>query len=582
MTDPSTETAALLHRFALDDIFYIESFCRIMDENDVLVPFRLANRPMQVDFNKRVLIPKIPKVVELKARRVGGTSLFMALGLVRAMRRKNYGVLLLAQSDEDTMRFMRRGFKRLYEDMVGRVRMPDGSVFVPRAETEAYSDHLITFPKTGSYIMVATAGSIKVGRGQGFDYVIGTEVARWDVGHPPGTADECWSMVVGSQADKAEPLAIQESTAYGAIGHFYDTYQGAKRGENGYLALFYNWRCHPAYQLPQGDLRALEADRGPLVLDEDETRLGLTDNQSRWRRATIVGMPGGSYATKLALFLQEFPEDDETCFRMSGDPYFDADVIDRKIREARPCLTTSESGGLRIWQTPHIGEKYIVAVDPGGQGVERRYASQERDYDAVGVFDSRLTHVATLRGRWDARTFAQMLADLAAYYNYAIIISESGPWGEAVLLALTSYLGYKNIYYERDEHGKPLRAGMRIGGHNKPQLASTLKELFENGTLRTDDKVLLAEMRNYHRVPSASGNIRLEARAGHDDLVCMAQLAAWCWSQGKFGVGASHGTIIHLPGRRVLRPPDVHKPSPSGFTDTLQRDMLESLEERSG
>ena len=411
------DAAAMLYRLKTDEVHFLQTFLRIVDENNVLVPFRLANRPMQMDFKRRILDTKARYVAELKARRVGGTSLFMALGLVRCHLRRNYGVLLIAQSDSDSQAFMREGFQRYYNNMVTEAELPNGTMFYPRATVDNFSDHSITFPEIGSRIVVATAGSIKLGRGQGFDMVIGTEVARWDVGRPPGTAEECWAMATGAMADKPDTLAIQESTAYGAAGHFYMTYQAAKRGENGYVPLFYSWKWHPAYRLEAGDTRTREVDRGDIELDETEILLGLTKEQARWRRATIAGMPGG-----LPMFLQEYPEDDETCFRMSGDPYFDANLVDRRIQEARPILTSSESGRLRIWQTPRIGEKYILSVDPGGEGVDRRFASQERDYDAVGVYDSRLNHVATLHGRLDTRTLAQMITDLGTYYNTALII----------------------------------------------------------------------------------------------------------------------------------------------------------------
>ncbi len=549
---PGDQTKALLHRFSTDEMYYAETFGRIVDEHNLLVPFRIANRPMQLDFVKRIITPKVPFAVELKARRVGGTSLFMMLGLTRVQIRKNYSVLLLAQSDPDSIAFMREGFQRYYTNQVERVQMPDGSMFVSKAEIGTWSDHIITFPKTGGRIVAATAGSIRLGRGQGFDMIVGTEVARWDVGRPPGTAEECWAMAIGASSDKAEILAIQESTAYGAGGFFYDTYMKAKRGENGYAAMFYDWRYHPAYRYELGDLRAMPDDRGAISLSDEEKKLGLTIEQARWRRATIAGL--GS----LGLFLQEDPEDDETCFRVSGDPFFDIAVVDRKIMQARPMLTVSESGRLKMWQTPRIGERYIVAIDPGGEGVDRKGA-QERDYDAVGVFDSRLTHVATLHGRWDTRTIADMVCDLAKYFNDALIVVESGPWGEALLLAIVSYLRYKNVYYERDAKGKPIRAGIRATESMRDRMAGILKETFESGTFRTDDKDLLAEMRNYQRMPTPSGRLRLEARAGHDDLVSMAQLAAYVWSEGRFGVGAGR-TRIFIPGRqRTVQPTQESK-----------------------
>jgi len=570
MSDVIQRTRELYHKFSTDEIAFLQAFVRIVDESGKLVPFRLKNRPMQEDFVKRILRKRVTRAIELKARRVGGTSLFMGLGVVRCHLRRNYHVLLLAQSDPDAKRFMKEGFHAYWENMITQVEMPDGSLFYPRLDLGQDNDERIDFPKTGSSITTATAGSVKMGRGQGYDMVIGTEVARWDVGRPPGTAEETWAMAIGSQRDRPDPFAVQESTAYGAAGFFYETYQAAKRDENGYTPLFYDWRWHPVYAYSEGDMRAKESERGEITLNDDEIRMGLTIEQARWRRTMSAELGP-------AMFYQEYPEDDETCFRVSGDPYFDIDTIDRAIQGCRPCYSVTESGALRIWQPPRVGERYIIGVDPGGEGVDRRYASQERDYDAVTVFDSRMQHVATLHGRWDTQTLAGMVVDLARYYNFALIVPEAGPYGDHVISVMGMVLGYKNIYYEKDPNtGKVMGAGKKTGPASKPAMLETLKDVVEHNILRSDDKKFWSEMRNFHRVPTISGRLKLEARAGHDDLVISAALAAWAWSEGFFGRGSRFVTRAHLPGRPAA-PRQRHEYS-EVFTDTKQSDLLKRLE----
>lgn len=538
-----------------------------MDENGKLVPMRLKNRPMQKHFIETVVKPGHQKAIELKARRVGGTSLFMALGLVRTMTRKNYKILLLAQSDPDAQDFMKFGFRAFYDNMVTEVDMPDGTRFMPRVPlvNEGSTHEMII--RNGSLIQVGTAGSLKLKRGQAFDMIIGTEVARWDVNRPVGTAEETWAMALGASGDKPNILAIQESTAYGAGGFFYDTYTKAKNGENGFIPLFYNWTVHPAYRYPEGDLRAMEEFRGPLELDEREQLLGITEEQARWRRTAMATL-GES------MFLQEYPEDDETCFRVSGSPYFDIDVVDKSIKSCRPVLSTSESGQLKIWQAPRVGERYIVGMDPGGEGVERT-GSHERDYDAIGVFDSRMNHCATLHGRWDTQEAARLACDLARWYNNALMIVETGPYGNAVLLAITAVLGYKNVYYEKDQRGRPVRVGKLTSKGSKQGMLDNLKTVVEQGILRSDDKKFWEEMRNFHRMPTNTGTIKLQARAGHDDLVMMAALAAWAWHEGNFGRHQSHATRIHIPGRKAIKSEFQLGPKPN--IEQQKADLLRRL-----
>mgnify|MGYP001578123405 CR=1 FL=1 len=113
---------------------------------------------------------------------------------------------------------------------------------------------------------------------------------------------------------------------------------------------------------------------------------------------------------------------------------------------------------------------------------------------------------------------------------------------------------------------------------SKPAMADNLKSLFENGTFRTDDKLLLGEMRNYHRLPTPSGHIKLEARAGHDDLVVEAMLGAWAWSEGDFGRRPVGQTRIWIPGKPFG---SRKKPAPKPQMDTPRPEMLSSLRSRS-
>jgi len=541
---------SLLDDLVNDELLFAETFVRVVDMSShgtqgKLVPFRLDAMPMQRDFVDRIIKKRRTRVVELKARRVGGTTLFMVLGLVRAILNKNFHVGLIAQNEPESIRFGRM-WKQLYMDMIPKVSI-EGMEFVPRPDAGVFSDHLIEFPQTGSFVTVGTAGSTKLWRGQSFNMIIGTEVSKWDVGRPVGTAEETWAGAVGSLVPGG--LAILESTAYGTGGFFYDVYEGAKRGDNGWAHVFYDWRWHPIYQLGIEDDDTLQADRGPVVQTDEEMALGLTEGQARWRRSTLASMTGSTPEARLALFLQEYPEDDVTCFTTSGSPFFDIRHVDDVFRRARPIMRSEESGCLSIWQTPRVGENYVIGVDPGGEVGARGSKVGAKDFAAATVVDGRGNHVASLHGRWDSKTFAELLVTLANRYNEALIVVESGPYGDAVLLVLAAYLQYKYIYSEKDPvSGKPIKMGKRTTIGSKPSMADNFKELFETGTFDTHDRDLLGEMRNFHRVPSESGRIGLRAIAGHDDRVMSAMLALWAWTEGGWRRGRK-GTKIHIPGR---------------------------------
>lgn len=515
-----------------DEILFAETFVKVVNMHGALVPFRTDRMPMQEDFVKRFIKTKTPRVVELKARRVGGTTLFMVLGMVRAMKTRNFECALLAQNEPEARNFMKM-WQRLYTDMVVETALPNGSVLKVRPDVDIFSDHMIQFPALNSRLTIGSAGSSKFGRGRGLNMVIGTEASKWDVERPSGTAAETWAMVEGALTP--DSFAVLESTAYGAGGFFYDTYMGAKGGNSGWTPAFYTWMWHKDYVLEEGDPNALEDDKGAIVLTEEESKLGITESQARWRRAKIARMPGRDHEAKLGMFLQEYPEDDITCFAVSGAPYFSIPRIDTMVREARPVLRSEQEGNLAIWQMPRVGESYIIGADPGGNtGATGRADKRDlKDFCAAIVIDSRGTHVASLHGRWDTRQFSEELAKLGKLFNDACLAVESGPYGDSILLLLSVYLKYPNLYAEKDPiTGKTLTLGKRTTWQSKPAMADAYKEMFESGTFSTNDTFLLSEMRNFHRIPSSSGQLKLGAIAGHDDRVMAAVIASWVWMEG--------------------------------------------------
>ena len=386
----------MYRKFSEDDIFFAEAFVRVVDMSakgtqGTLVPFRISAMPMQQHFVDTIIRPGRTHAIELKARRVGGTTLFQVLGLVRAIRRGNFHVGLIAQNEPEALRFGRM-WKQLFTDMIPQTRMPDGSVYRTQPEVGTFTDHTIEFPKTGSFLTVGTAGSTKLWLGQSFNMLIGTEVSRWDLGRPPGAAENTWAGVQGALVPGG--FAVLESTAFGSQGFFWETFQQATAGSNGWTPVFYDWRWHPLYRLLPDDPDVLDADRGQLVLTDEENLLGLLPDQARWRRAKIATMPGGAIEDKMRLFRQEYPEDPVTCFSTSGSPFFDSTRIDVCFRESRPILASEESGRLILWQSPRVGESYVIGVDPGGEAPMS--SSSRLDYCSATVIDGRGNHVASL------------------------------------------------------------------------------------------------------------------------------------------------------------------------------------------
>ncbi len=175
----------------------------------------------------------------------------------------------------------------------------------------------IFFEKTEANFYIGTVGQKAVGRGDTLHRVHLSEAAYFE---------NAKQIVAG--ITEAMPLAgsqlFVETTANGRGGWFYDEWQAAKSGHSVYAAHFFPWFFDDEYRLSLDDLKMLKIS--PEVIarlseqkwTEEEGALikkyHLAPEQIFWRRYKIWNL--GEF------FLQEYPEDDITCFLQSGRPVF--------------------------------------------------------------------------------------------------------------------------------------------------------------------------------------------------------------------------------------------------------------------
>jgi hypothetical protein len=225
---------------------------------------------------------------------------------------------------------------------------------------------------------------------------------------------------------------------------FYEIYQSAKRGENGFTPFFYPWWFSPDYTMPGVTEFRIDdmAEKCAHILNMSVRQLAeyekyladkysLTPGQIAWRRAKIGELR--------ELFFQEYPENDIDCW-LSGDfavvdgvtlrPYYDA---------IRPGHT---EGNLTIWKDAIGGRNYVVGVDVA--------SGSARDYSVASVLDCRtLEYVARLRGKIHPDLFSEEVIRLANRYNGAKIAVERASHGHTVLHILIER-NYPNLYYHND------------------------------------------------------------------------------------------------------------------------------------
>ncbi len=127
---------------------------------------------------------------------------------------------------------------------------------------------------------------------------------------------------------------VLESTPKGAAGAFYEEWQRA--GEMGAVRHFFPWWWERSYRAPW-DLGETPTEREVELVEAH----GLELEQLAYRRQLLAGFRG--------LAAQEFAEDADTCFLVSGECLFDVALVQERLRELgdAPRSATEDHGGTR-------------------------------------------------------------------------------------------------------------------------------------------------------------------------------------------------------------------------------------------
>lgn len=456
----------------------VQTFFRIKDKFGKLVDFRY-NRSQRLVSERSQRFNYI-----LKARKLGISSRRIARSLWICATKRNQHRVLLSQTDDVTNVIMAERIKPMIENC----KYPLGA----KPKT---SDGYILFPFTDSRYYVGTAGSMTFGRSKditGYDL---TEFAHWE---------------------KPDVLAgVEEACVEGADGDIETTANGhnfakilwdlAKLGKNRYRAIFLPWYASEEYELPVQDLGILGEDEQKLV-EAFELRVP----QLAWRRAKLgrLGntdqMPTHAQAMEdSSLFPQEYPATDDEAFLTSGRLVFDwISLLRHKNLCAEPKLVgdlidhgdriqfhPNPHGKLRIWKVPEVGHVYGIGSDVA-EGLEGgAYSTGE----VIDLGDSE--QVAEWHGHIDPTLFADVLAVLGKWYNWATLVPEAWPGQGSITTArlLSEAVRYPKVWksIESDRHG------FETTNKSKPLMIAELNTALRDMRVAIRSKHLLAECQAY-------------------------------------------------------------------------------------
>jgi hypothetical protein len=481
-------------------------FIRTKDKNVVNLKFNPIQAMYWEERTKRDII--------LKPRQLGFSTQILAEFFDDTINNPNTTTVIIAHDSESTKKLF-NAVQFMYNNLpeAKKMQLNNGKTKPKYGNRKEFY-----FEALNSRITVGTAGSTDFGRGDTIHNLHCSEVAFWP---DPETL-----MTGLLQAVPRDGRIVLETTANGVGNYFYRTYQEAKQGVVDWKPKFYRWFDHPDYQL------SLEGEEfSPTKAEQRIIELyGLTLEQVKWRRWKISEMPEKDGMSKEEHFLQEYPEDDQSCFLSSGRPVFNLKDLKDMIEVAKQkpytthyidyvdnmnhSIVEQDEGELWIWKEPDSNERYLIACDVSE-------GKSNGDFSAAHVFEwSSGEQVAELHGHWDPDIFGKKLAVLGWHYNTAMIGPERNNHGHSVLNTLINQVAYDNLYYHVDYDSKTgeekKEPGWPTTPKTRPIMMSELRTIMREGLMTLNSTRLLGECFTF--IVNDKG--KEEAQGGcHDDLV---------------------------------------------------------------
>ena len=496
---------------------YIENCLKIKTKSGTVVPFRLndAQRKLYAVAKRQQDAGKPVRLIILKARQLGFSTLTEGLIFHACATRKNVNALIVAHREDATANLFRMS-KLFYDELPAPVkpmlRASNAQELVFENPSKLRSEREAR-PGLRSRIRCATAGGRGIGRSDTLQCVHLSEYAFW-----PDGADGKASTLAGIlQAVPSLPgtMVVIESTANG-FEDFKERWDAAVAGENDFEPVFFAWFENPEYSMPVVPGTEWTPEERDL-----KATYQLTDEQLQWRRWCIANNCGGS----LDMFRQEYPASPGEAFLHSGTGVFDNEqIVLRLERLPEPAgrgeftdgeWTESETGAITLYELPEEGVPYVLGGDTAGEG---------SDYFTAIVIDNVSGRIAAkLRQKYSEPEYVRQIYALGRFYNDALVAIETN-FSTYPVMKLQE-MEYPNQYSREreDTYTRQMRKsyGFRTDRQSRPRAIANLVEVFSSHPEWFTDRELLEEMLTF----CYNEDHRPEALAGkHDDLVMGAAI----------------------------------------------------------
>lgn len=360
------------------DATYLSKYVNIKSLKEGSVPFNLY------DFQDKTLrvLDKNNKVIIVKARQMGISTLLALKALHRMLLNENQTVTVFANTQATAIEVVKK-VKFMYNGLPEWLR----SLAVP------INDNKLELVLSNGSLVKAFTSASESGRSQASNLVIVDEAA-----FIPDFKD-LMTAVLPIISTGGEIVVL--SSPNGTGNEFYDMWNLAENGKNGFVPIKLKWDLHP--------------DRNQAWRDEKTSEMGIREAK------------------------QEYDAE----FTGTGHTVIEAEELlwIEKNTLQEPLDKGWEAKELWTWKYPELGKRYAVLVDTAkGDG---------GDDSTIQVIDIELSEqVAEFQGQLAPNELAKKARLLAIDYNDAVIIVESTGIGVATIEALEMTWGYENLYKE--------------------------------------------------------------------------------------------------------------------------------------
>lgn len=494
---------------------YIQTFLKIKTKNNEIVPFRLNEPQMRLYevIREQAQQKKPIRIIILKARQMGFSTLTEALIFHRTATKANVNSLIIAHKDDATTNLFNMS-KLFYSELPPMMK--------PQRRASNAKEIIFDAPAKredlkglNSKIKCATAGGDGVGRSDTFSNVHISEFAFWT-----GDKMETLNGLLQSVPSTAGTMVIVESTANG-FDEFKRLWDAAVNKENDFIPVFFPWFELAEYSKPYDSFQLTEEEK------ELRQRYNLTLNQLTWRRWCIKNNCGGD----INLFKQEYPASPEEAFIATGACVFDTETIIKRIEELNKnpecypgefeyqydgntvtCAhwVDKDKGCIRIFKQPEPKKPYVIGGDTAGEG---------SDFFTAHVIDNTTgEEVAVLRSdAMDEDEYTRQIYCLGMYYNNALVGVEAN--FSTFPIRELSRIGYHKQYVREtpDTFTGAIKKsfGFKTTTATRPVIIANLVQIVRDEVYLINDIQTLREMLSFVKIKG-----KPQAEEGeHDDLV---------------------------------------------------------------